>query len=87
MANATGGGEGSEIPRPVLGYLSSYVYPGKIFSEVYLQIWIGLIVLEPGIEMGSIPFDEIVFQYQGFRFGISNDELEIIELRDHAADF
>ena len=49
---AARGGEGAEVAGPVLGDPSSDVYLGEVLCQVYLEEWIALVVLEPGVVAG-----------------------------------
>ena len=87
LADAAGRGEGAKITGAILGNLPGNVNPGEFLGEVYFQVGIGLVVLEARVEVGLVTLDKGIFEDQGFRLGIRNDELEIRHAGHHAADF
>ena len=86
-ADAAGRGKGAEVAGAVLGYLPGDIDPGKVLGQVNFQVGIGLVILEAGVEVRLVPLNQGVFQDQGLRLGVGDDELEIGQLGHHPADF
>ena len=53
----------------------------------HLDIGIGLIVLQHGIILRPVLFDQITFQYQCFQFRVRDDILKPADFRYHLFNF
>ena len=60
------------------------VHPWKVLGQVYLQVRIGLVVLEADVEVGPVALDEGVLKDESLGLGVRDDVLEVGQLADHA---
>ena len=85
LPHGVGGGEGSEIPRPVLVvHLAGDVHPREFLAQINLEIRVGLVVFQAGVVAGFVPLDERILQDQRLGRRVGDDVLEIVEMPQHS---
>ena len=85
LADSVGRCERPEVAGAVLGNPAGDVDAGEVFVEVYLEVGVGLVVLQAGVVAGFVALDKRVFQYQRLRLGAGDDVLEVVDMAHHAA--
>ena len=83
----SGVGEWAEIAAAVFDQAARIHNARPLLLHGDADIGIGLVVFEPHIIMRFVLFDELVFEDQGFEFGVGQDVLKVFDMADHAGHF
>ena len=86
LANAVGRGEGAEINCAVVFHPAGDVYLGKLLRPVYLDVRVGLVVLEAGVELRPVLLDEGVLQDEGLSRRVGDDVIVVGYAGQHPAN-
>ena len=86
LADGAGAGERAEVACAVGEHPSGEIDLRELLGEVYLDVGIGLVVLEPGVVEGFVLLDEQVLQQQRLLDGLGDDEFEVRDMADHRLD-
>ena len=76
-------GVGTEVPGPVLRRLGGQREPGvRLLGQA--DVGVALSVLKKDVVPGLVPLDEGALQYQGLELAVGDDDVEVVDLRDHS---
>ena len=81
-----GAGEGAEVAGAVVANEAGEGDQGELFSQVDLDVGVGLVVPQTGVVGGPVALDEGVFQDEGFALRVGDEELEVHGPLHHALD-
>ena len=79
-------GEGAEVYRAVVLHPAGDVYLGKFLGAVNLDVGVGLVVLQPGVEGRTVLLDEGVLQDESLRRRVGDDEVVVGHAGQHPAN-
>ena len=79
-------GEGPEIAGSVCEDSPGEIDLRELFPEVYLDVGIGLVVLEPGVEDGAVLVEGEVLEEQRLLYGLRHDVIEVGDEGDRHLD-
>jgi hypothetical protein len=73
-----GAGYASDVPGAVVVTPPGYIDGRPIIFDIDFDIWKTLIVFEQHVEMRSVFFDQLAFEYQGGDLGLSDYKVDYI---------
>ncbi len=86
LVHARRRGVRAEVATPVVHELARPLDPREVVAERDLDVWVALVVLEPHVEAGLEPLDEVRFEEQRLRHAVDLGHLDVRHTVDDAAD-